>query len=284
MSETASHTLSGVPETSLAALYWRAMESQRPNALIKDQKAEALVAQLDYDFDRIRQIPMPELLYVMRTMLTREMDRYARGFLGRHPEAIVVHIGCGLDSRFERVDNGQVEWYDLDLPDVVDLRRGLVGDEGGRYHLLACSVLEDVWLDAVKVHSPRRFLFLAETVFVYFTEAQVRSLVRTLRDQLPGAELVFDGWRPFEVWLGNRYFSASSSQFAGLMQWGFWRGQEIEGWSDGIRLLDEWGFFDQPEPRTDAFRWMAPLFRLFKPVRIFHFRLGEVARGAHDDA
>jgi hypothetical protein len=93
--------------------------------------------------------------------------------------------------------------------------------------------------------------------------------------------LVFDGWRPFEVWLGNRYFSASSSQFAGLMQWGFWRGQEIEGWSDGIRLLDEWGFFDQPEPRMDAFRWMAPLFRLFKPVRIFHFRLGEVARGAH---
>jgi O-methyltransferase involved in polyketide biosynthesis len=85
MSETASHTLSGVPETSLAALYWRAMESQRPDALIKDEKAEALVAQLDYDFDRIRQIPMPELLYVMRTMLTREMDRYARGVPRRSP-------------------------------------------------------------------------------------------------------------------------------------------------------------------------------------------------------
>jgi O-methyltransferase involved in polyketide biosynthesis len=50
---------------------------------------------------------MSELLYVMRTMLTRDMDRYTRGFLGRHLEAIVVHIGCGLDSRFERVDNGQ---------------------------------------------------------------------------------------------------------------------------------------------------------------------------------
>jgi O-methyltransferase involved in polyketide biosynthesis len=186
MSETASHTLSGVPETSLAALYWRAMESQRPDALIKDEKAEALVAQLDYDFDRIRQIPMPELLYVMRTMLTREMDRYARGFLGGHPDGVVVHIGCGLDTRFERADNGQVEWYDLDLPDVIDLRRELIGDEGGRYHLLACSVFEDVWLDAVKVHSPRPFLFLAETVFVYFTEAQVKSLVRMLRDQLPG--------------------------------------------------------------------------------------------------
>lgn len=46
-------------------------------------------------------------------------------------------------------------------------------------------------------------------------------------------------------------------------------------WRDGIRLLDEWGFFDQPEPRLKSLRWMAPLFRLFKPMRIFHFRLGE---------
>jgi O-methyltransferase involved in polyketide biosynthesis len=141
--------------------------------------------------------------------------------------------------------------------------------------LLACSALEDAWLEAVKVHSSRPFLFLAETVFVYFTEAQVKSLVLTLRDHFPGAELVFDGWKPFEVWLGNRYLS--SSQYAGLMHWGFWRGQELEGWGDGIHLLDEWGYFDCPEPRLDSFRWMAPLFRLLKPMRIFHFQLGEAA-------
>ena len=122
---------------------------------------------------------------------------------------------------------------------------------------------------------PRPFLFLAETVFVYFTEAQVKSLVLKLRDHFPGAELVFDGWRPFEVWLGNRYLSGSL--FAGLMRWGFWRGQEIEGWGAGIRMLDEWGFFDRPEPRLDRFRWLAPIFRLFKPMRIFHFQLGEAA-------
>jgi O-methyltransferase involved in polyketide biosynthesis len=275
MSETKSLALSGVPETLLIPLYVRAMESQRPDAVLKDEKAVALVTQMSYDFDRVRQIPMTELLKVMRIMFTREMDRYARDFLSRHPEAVVVHIGCGLDSRFERVDNGRVEWFDLDLPDVIDLRRRFIGDERERYHLLACSVLEDAWLEAVKVHSPCPILFLAETVFVYFIEAQVKSLVLTLRDHFPGAELVFDGWRPFEVWLGNRYFSLSRSQFAGLMRWGFWRGQEIEGWGDGIHLLDEWGFFDQPEPRMDSFRWMAPLFRLFKPMRLFHFQLGK---------
>jgi hypothetical protein len=101
-------------------------------------------------------------------------------------------------------------------------------------------------------------------------------LVLKLRNHFLGAELVFDGWRPFEVWLGNRYLAHSA--FAGLMRWGFWRSQEIEGWGKDIHLLDAWGFFDQPEPRLDAYRWMAPLFRLFKPMRIFHFRLGEAER------
>jgi len=276
MSETTNQGLSGVSETLLIPLYNRAMETQRPDAMMKDEKAVALVTQMSYDFDRVRKIPMMEMLKVTRIMLTREMDRYARDFLSRQPEAVVVHIGCGLDSRFERVDNGRVEWYDLDLPNVIGLRRKFIGDEGERYHLLGCSVLEDAWLEAVKVHFQRPFLFLAENVFIYFTEAQVKSLVLTLRDHFPGAELVFDGWRPFEIWVGNLLLSPS--KFAGLLRWGFWRGQEIEGWGDGIHLLDEWGFFDQPEPRMDSFRWMAPIFRLFKPMRIFHFQLGKAAR------
>ena len=288
MAETTNQSRSDISETYLAPVYWRAIESQRPDAMIKDDVAVALVTQMGLDFSRVRQIRMSELLNVMRMMFTREFDRYARAFLSRHPEAVVVHIGCGLDTRFERVDNGRMEWFDLDLPQVVDLRRRFIGDERERYHLLACSVFEYAWLEAVKVYSPRPVLFLAETVFVYFTEAQAKSLVLTLSDHFPGAELVFDGWRPFEVWLGNRYLS--NSPFAGLMRWGFWRGQEIEGWgsgtlapheaqrSAGVHLLDEWGFFDQPEPRLDSYRWMAPMFRLFKPMRIFHFRLGEAAR------
>jgi O-methyltransferase involved in polyketide biosynthesis len=275
MSETKSLNLSGVAETYLAPLYWKAMESQRPDAMIKDEKASALVTQMSIDFSQARQIKLNELLQAMRIIFTREMDRYAREFIILHPNAVVVHIGCGLDSRFERVAerSSRVEWYDLDLPEVIELRRRFIGDECEHYDLLGCSVLEDAWLEVVKVHSPRPFLFLAETVFVYFTEGQVKSLVLRLRDHFPGSELVFDGWRPFEVWLSNRYLS--KSLYAGLMRWGFWRGTELEGWGTGIRLLDEWGFFDQSEPRLKSFRWMAPLFRLLKPMRIFHFRLGE---------
>jgi O-methyltransferase involved in polyketide biosynthesis len=277
MAERPQTDISNVSDTLLIPLYMRAMESQRPDAIIKDEKAVALVTQGSLDFSRVEQIHMNELLLAMRIIFTREMDRYARDFIILHPDAVVVHIGCGLDSRFERVAdrNSRVEWYDLDFPEVIELRRRFIGDEGERYHLLACSVLENGWLETVGIHRQRPFLFLAETVFVYFTEAQVKSLVHKLQGHFPGSELVFDGWRPFEVWIGNRYLS--NSQFAGLMRWGFWRGQEIEGWSDGILLLDEWGFFDQSESRLNSFRWMAPLFRLFKPMRIFHFQLGKAA-------
>ena len=124
--------LSGVAETLLITLYIRAMESQRPDALIKDEKAVALVTSMGYDFSRIKQIKLDEDDKVALILRKLEFDRYARDFLARNPESVVVHIGCGLDARFERVDNGTIEWYDLDLPDVIELRRKLLGDEGGR--------------------------------------------------------------------------------------------------------------------------------------------------------
>ena len=279
MSKTLEQDLSGVPETLLITLYMRAMETQRPDALIKDEKAVELFQKIGdeglYDYNRIKSLRLSEENKLVIILRNREIDRCTREYLARRPDAVVVHIGCGLDTRFERVAerNSQVEWYDLDVPDVIDLRRKFIGGEGERYHLLACSVLEDAWMEAVKMHAPRPVLFLAEGVFIFFTEAQVRSLVLTLRDRFPGAELVFDGWKPFEIWVGNRYLSPS--KFGGLMQWGFWSSREIERWGSGIRLLDTWGFFDQPEPRLNSYRWMAPLFRLFKPIRVFHFQLGK---------
>jgi len=240
MSRTTDQTLSGVAETLLVTLYIRAMESQRPDALIKDEKAVALVTQMSYDFDRIRQIKMDEDDKVTLILRNREFDRYRADFLARHPEAVVVHIGCGLDSRFERVaEGGQVEWYDLDLPEVIELRRKFIGDEGERYHLLGCSVLEDAWLEAVSAHRQRPFLFLAEGVLMYFEEAQVKSLVLMLRDHFPGAELVIDAFSPFIVRANN--LRLSISKFGARYHWGLRRGQEIESWGDGIRLLDEWG-------------------------------------------
>lgn len=106
MSDLFSPDLSSVAETLLIPLYNRAMESQRPDAIMKDEKAVVLMKKIGYNFDQITKIRMFDANKVARVMLTREMDRYTRVFLNRHPKAVVVHIGCGLDSRFGRLRGG----------------------------------------------------------------------------------------------------------------------------------------------------------------------------------
>jgi O-methyltransferase involved in polyketide biosynthesis len=108
-----------VAETLLIALYARALKAQYPVPLVRDDKAVALVEQIDYDFSRFKLRGHDQATIIMRL---REFDRRAQDFLARHTQAVVVRIGCGLDTRFERVDNGQVEWYDLDLPEAIGLR------------------------------------------------------------------------------------------------------------------------------------------------------------------
>ncbi len=272
MTEQKIH-LSDVSETLLVTLYLRAMESQRPDALIKDDKAVTLVKRLSYDFKRIKLLHLNESNKLAIILRNREFDRYALDFLTRHPQAVLVHIGCGLDARFERVDNGQVEWYDLDIQDVIELRRKLIGDECGRYHLLSCSVLESIWLDKVSIHRQRSFLFIAEGVFMYLKEAQVKSLVLMLLDYFPCAEPVFDTYSPLHVLVSN----LQTAKFGFRTHWGIWRGQELEGWGDGIRLLDEWGFFDRPEPRLAYLRWLRPIESLVRTLRIYHYRLEKAA-------
>ena len=255
------------------------MESQRADALIKDEKAVALVKKISgdglYDFSRIRPLHLSEADKLVVILRNQEFDRITRDFLVRNPQAVVVHIGCGFDTRFERVDNGQMEWYDLDLPDIIELRRKLVGGEGARHHVLACSVLERVWLDKVGAHHPSPFLFLVEGVFMYFEEAQVKSLVLKLRDRFPGAELVFDALSPLHVRRHNLQMFASRLNL--YVQWGLWHGQEIERWGDGIHLLDEWGFFDDRTPRLDHIRWLRSIEALARTLRIYHFQLGKTA-------
>jgi len=121
--------LSGVEETLLIPLYVRALESRRTDALLVDERAVALVEQWPEDFARIEGLRMDEEDRVAIVLRSRELDRRVREFLARHPDAVVVHVGCGLDARFERVDDRRVEWYDLDLPEVIGLRRELIGGE-----------------------------------------------------------------------------------------------------------------------------------------------------------
>ena len=247
MSDAKSHTLSGISETLLIPLYIRATESQRPNAMIKDDKAVAMVNRIECDFSKFRMQQHDEVAVIMRM---NKFDSHVRNFLKQNPEAVIVHIGCGLDTRFERVDNGWVEWFDLDLPEVMALRQKLIPSESSRYHTLATSVFEDGWLEEVSRYKPRSFMFLAEGVFPYFEESQVKSLFLRLRDRFPGSELVCDAHTPFVIRTDN--LQLALSKVSARLRWGLKHGKDVESWGDGLLLLDEWFYFDDPEPRMST--------------------------------
>ncbi len=267
MSETTDtiHNLNAISRSLLIPLYFRALESQRPNGLVRDPKAVELVGRLDVDFSAVRKLKNEQVNYLLRI---REFDRLARAFLAEHPSGVIVDLGCGLDTRFERLDNGQVEWYGLDLPEVIELRKELL-DETERSHFIGCSVLDFSWLDTLSGRPGRPILFLAEAVLVYLAEADVKRLVTALAQRFPGAELACDAYSPVVTRFHPRPPAVPRPR------WGLKDDRDVEAWAPGIRLLSQWYTFDEPEPRLGARRLMRHIPFIARAVRIVHYRLGE---------
>jgi len=269
MSETTNPNLGGVSETLLITLYVRARESERSDAMIKDDMAVAMVNQIDCDFSRLRMHRHDEVAIIMRM---NKFDSHVRDFLKRNPNAVVVHIGCGLDTRFERVDNGGVEWFDLDVPDVMLLRQKLITNTNSRYHTLGTSVFDEGWLEEVSQFKPRPFMFIAEGVLPYFEEVQVKSLFLKLREHFPGCELVCDAHTPFVIWADNLHLAYVKVK--ARMHWSIKQGKDAEDWGEGIQLLAEWNYYEDDESPLKSFRWVRLIPSLAKSSGIVHYRLG----------
>lgn len=263
-----SQSLGGISETLLMTLYARARETQRQNPMIHDELAVAMVNQIDADFSRLRLQRHDEISIILRM---NKFDQHVRAFLARNPDGMVVHIGCGLDTRFERVDNGRVEWFDLDVPEVMALRMQLIHNESSRYHPLISSVFDDGWLDEVSRFKSRPLLFIAEGVLPYFEEAQVKSLFLKFHERFAGCELVCDAHSPFVIWADNVHLALARIKVR--MHWSIKQGKDVEGWAEGIRLLDEWHYIEEGETTLEAFPWLRLFPSLVKATGIFHYRL-----------
>ncbi len=175
--------LGAVQETLLIPLMGRAAETCR-GGLVDDPKAVSIVDQLDYDFSKWRR----SRSLVGASLRTRMMDEDVSAFLMMHPTGTVIELGCGLNTRFERLDNGSCRWIDLDLPDVIALRRRFFADTYRR-RMMSASLLDDSWLDEVG-EGPA--CFVSEAVLIYLDEADARRTLAKIATRFPGAWLVFD--------------------------------------------------------------------------------------------
>ena len=178
--------LGAVQETLFIPLAARARETQRKRPVLRDPKATEMVQSIDYDAAKYGR-GVGGSVTVLRTAI---IDFWVRSFLAAHPAATVVELGTGLNTRFERVDNGQVHWFDLDLPDTIDLRRNFFADTGRR-RMIAASALDEDWLSAV-ARSRGPYFFVADGVLVYLPEDQVMATLARMAERFPGALLALD--------------------------------------------------------------------------------------------
>lgn len=261
-------------ETLLIPLYFRAVESQRPDAILSDANALSIVSQIDFDFSRFQHAWRMQLDVSIRSKI---IDEQVRLFLQTDPEALIVNLGAGLDGGFERIDNGRLHWFDLDLPDVINIRKDFY-QESSRRRFISGSVFEDQCLNDISLRPETKLLFIAEGLLMYFNEAQVRSLLTSLADRFPGAEFLLHSTSPFYV--GRSRFVPSLSSLKAELLWGCNSGKSVCQWDSRFQFLGEWSMFDQFPHRWG---WANRICRLIPPVyshirdsmKITHIRLGE---------
>lgn len=237
MTSKAKITLTPEQETLLIPLYAKA---QPGNPLFFDPHARAILEQVDYDFTRL-QVPYKTVVLVCQR--ARKLDAVTRDFLARNPGGLVLHLGCGLDSRFWRVDDGRVEWYDLDMAPVVALRRQFFPDSE-RYHLLTSSVTDLSWVDVVAARG-RPALVVAEGLLMYLEAADVRRLVLRLREAFPGCRLIADVFSRMTARTAANH--PSLKRTGATIGWGIDDPRELETWAPGIHLVEEWYFTQDPD-------------------------------------
>ena len=124
-------------------------------------------------------------------------DLLTTSYLMDHPEATVLHLGCGLDTRVFRVDPpASVNWFDIDYPDVIELRLQLYPERPG-YRLIGTSLEDLHWLDEVPVE--RHALIVAEGMLMYLSKDNVKALLNALTRHFPGGQMVFDAVNSWAV-------------------------------------------------------------------------------------
>lgn len=230
--------LGAVQETLLIPLLGRAEETQRQGGLIDDPKAVEIVEALDYDFDKWRGKPSMS----GASLRTRMYDDQVQAFLREFPEATVVEIGSGLNTRFERVDNGKVTWFDLDLPDTIALRRRFFEDEPRRT-MLAASVLDTDWMDEVAA-APGPYLFISEAVIIYLDNHDARRAIEQIGARFERFRLLIDTTSAAMVGRQANHDAMKHLSKDSWFRWACDDPRQIEGWVPGLELVESKTFVD----------------------------------------
>jgi O-methyltransferase involved in polyketide biosynthesis len=266
-------------------LYGRVLENRSVNPILSDPKAEEIVSQINDSmlhseekvFRKLGQFKISRELTVHAALRARQYDSYTQEFMKKHPGCTIVNLGCGMDTRFWRIDNGTIRFFDIDLPEVIELKRSLV-EETDRYKMVGRSVLDYEWMDLI-LADENPVILLAEGLFMYLPPQDVRALLSELGQRVKTGQLVAEMahekyTRGFNKWLlafKIRYeLGVPMTYLCGIKD-----SDELETWSPRLHFMDDWCYFDAD---TKKLGWMRML-RHFKTFRksqwTVRYRIGE---------
>lgn len=184
--------LTGIPATSLWALRAKAEEHHKVQGLFKDALAADWYQQARWlytpEIDK-HYSPVLQRAIALRTQL---LDQTVRAHFERFPQGRLLELGCGFSTRFSRLQLAQGEWYELDLPEMIEWRASFGFPQAAHHWHLATSVMDPDWLDWLPADRPTELLILAEGLLMYFPRAEVETLLQRLQARFPGARLIFD--------------------------------------------------------------------------------------------
>jgi O-methyltransferase involved in polyketide biosynthesis len=268
--------LGEVQKTLLYPLWGRARESQAENPLIRDVYAHEIVSKLDFDFSDIHNMPVH--LQINSAVRAHNFDTELRKLITQYPDATIVNIGAGLDTTFQRVDNGRIFWYDLDLQDTIALRHQLV-PEGERNRLIAKSVFDLSWFNDVQVRGSK-VIFMAAGVLAYFTGHDIRKLFLDIAQEFPDSDIVFETYSRAMLWLSDlrgkiRDSNNDNDKIIGNICWTLNSSKIFTEWSDRISIVEEYPFYSRVNlsDHWDT-RYLVPirLITFLKGLHMVHLR------------
>ncbi|MBR1764431.1 MAG: class I SAM-dependent methyltransferase [Ruminococcus sp.] len=216
----ADEKIGGVAETMLQTLYARAKESKKPNHKIYDEKAIEIVEHMNYDFSLADKDTFMSSGVVARTIV---LDRMVTDYVKDNPEATVINIACGMDTRFYRTDNGKIHWYNIDLPVTMEVRKRYI-TENDRVTNIAASAMDESWTEQIK-NVTNNVLVIIEGLSMYLSEAEVKQILSIIDRHYNNVTVFIEILNPRFV---KKNVEKSIQQSGATFTWGAKSGKELE--------------------------------------------------------
>jgi len=263
--------LGSVQETLLLPLWGRAIETQKKKPLLVDSKAVSIINSIPYDFTTISKniMNLSRLSWIARSIY---FDKKIKAFINHFPEASIVNIGCGLDTTFDRVDNGKIHWYDLDLPDTIELRKKYISETDRRI-FISKSVFDTSWYEIIE--NRNNVMFLIAGVLYYFDESEVKKLFNSSHTFLPGVEIVFDYASKLGISVSNKkVLEKGGMDKSVFLKWGINEIKEIEKWADYIKVINHVPMYKEHKKNYSIFQRIGmTMADMLKIMSLAHIRI-----------